>query len=197
MLAPLRRTASTTLQTLGLKKRSFSIPEHLSRNHRAISPEKLNAIERSIRANYHKGWRAEDKYTPAGYQQDLADHLKHRLEDDRTRIIPWLNHARPLKNARILEIGCGTGSSTVALAEQGAIITAVDIDENSLTVAADRCEAYGLKAEFKAINGQQIAATFPPGSFDFIIFFACLEHMTIAERLGSLVRAGTFCHHPG
>ena len=57
------------------------------------------------------------------------------------------------------------------------------MDEAALVVARDRCEAYGVDATLKAINGQQLLSKFSPGSFDFIIYFACLEHMTIAERL--------------
>jgi ubiquinone/menaquinone biosynthesis C-methylase UbiE len=88
-----------------------------------------------------------------------------------------------------LEIGCGTGSSIVDLAEQGAIVTGIDIDEDALIVARDRCTAYGLKASFMPLNGRQLAGTLQARSFDLIIFFACLEHMTIKERLESLRQA--------
>jgi methylase of polypeptide subunit release factors len=62
----------------------------------------------------------------------------------------------------------GTGSSTVALAEQGAIVTGIDIDEDALIVARDRCAAYGLKASFMPLNGRQLAGTFQARSFDLI-----------------------------
>ncbi len=167
----------------------MQIPERLRCNHRMISAESANQIETSIRANYHKGWRSETTYSVEGYRADLADHLHNRLNDDRGRIIPWLDNAHPLRGSRILEIGCGTGSSTVALAEQGAIVTGIDIDEDALIVARDRCAAYGLKASFMPLNGRQLAGIFPARSFDLIIFFACLEHMTIKERLESLRQA--------
>ncbi len=167
----------------------MQIPERLRCNHRTISGESANQIETSIRANYHKGWRSETNYSVEGYRADLADHLHNRLNDDRGRIIPWLDNAHPLRGSRILEIGCGTGSSTVALAEQGAIVTGIDIDEDALIVARDRCTAYGLKASFMPLNGRQLAGTFQARSFDLIIFFACLEHMTIKERLESLRQA--------
>jgi Methyltransferase domain len=120
------------------------VPEHLLRNHRVLPPDKAFLLANSIRTHYHKGWRAEEKYLPSVYQQDLEDHLYNRIRDDRQRIIPWLDHVRPLNGARILEIGCGTGSSTVALTEQGAVVTGIDVDEDVLVVARDRCEAYGV-----------------------------------------------------
>lgn len=167
----------------------MQIPEHLRCNHRVISAEAAQQIEMSIRANYHKGWRAESRYSPDGYKADLAAHLYDRLNDDRGRIIPWLDHARPLRGSRILEIGCGTGSSTVALAEQGAVVTAIDIDEDALLVARDRCAAYGIEATFMPLNSQRLIGAFQIGSFDLIVFFACLEHMTTQERLDSLRQA--------
>lgn len=65
-------------------------------------------------------------------QRDLDDHTQRRLHVFRTQVVPWLDSARSLSGARILEIGCGTGASTVALAEQGANVTAIDIDEERL-----------------------------------------------------------------
>jgi 2-polyprenyl-3-methyl-5-hydroxy-6-metoxy-1,4-benzoquinol methylase len=166
-----------------------SAPAYLRRNQRSLDGEGLAAVELSIRTNYHKGWRSESSYSPENYRNDLLDHLRLRLEDDRARVIPWLDHVKSLHGSRILELGCGTGSSTVALAEQGAAVTGIDIDQDALLVAKDRCAAYGVKAEFKALNGNQIFNAFGSELFDVIIYFACLEHMTIAERLESLRQA--------
>jgi 2-polyprenyl-3-methyl-5-hydroxy-6-metoxy-1,4-benzoquinol methylase len=170
-------------------QKHHELPENLRRNHRVLSPDKVLAVENSIRTHYHKGWRAEDKYLASAYQKDFEDHLHNRIGDDRQRIIPWLDHVKALKGACILEIGCGTGSSTVALSEQGAVVTGIDVDENALVVANDRCRAYAVDATLKTMSGTQLAFNFSPGSFDFIIFFACLEHMTVAERLESLRQA--------
>jgi 2-polyprenyl-3-methyl-5-hydroxy-6-metoxy-1,4-benzoquinol methylase len=90
----------------------------------------------------------------------------------------------PLSGARILEIGCGTGASTVALAEQGAQVTAVDLDGSALEVARVRCDAYGVRATF--IEANAVDAIQPA---DMIVFFACLEHMTYEERIESLRKA--------
>jgi 2-polyprenyl-3-methyl-5-hydroxy-6-metoxy-1,4-benzoquinol methylase len=169
----------------------FPVPEHLQRNFLLGDANTLGRIEQSIRKNYHVGWRAEKSYTPEAYQKDLLAHLTNRLSEDRTKIVPWLDSVLSLRNQRILEIGCGTGSSTLALAEQGACVTAIDIDEGALVVAQDRCDSYGAKAEFKVLNAQTIATNFGAGSFDHVVFFATLEHMKISERLVSLAAAWT------
>ena len=162
------------------------VPQFLRDNHISIDEARLGQIERSIRENYHTGWRSEANYSAEAYQEDLNSHLNLRLIGDRLTVVPWLAAAQPLRDQRVLEIGCGTGSSTVALAEQGAKVLGVDIDEGALAVARDRCIAYGVTAEFRSLNADRILEAFVPGSFDTIIYFAALEHMTIAERLKSL-----------
>jgi 2-polyprenyl-3-methyl-5-hydroxy-6-metoxy-1,4-benzoquinol methylase len=172
-----------------MKQMLFPVPRHLSQNQIKIDPDGLHAIRTSLDNNYHSGWRSESKYSKEVYEDDLNAHLYARLESDRRTVVPWLDRARHLRDRHILEIGCGTGSSTVALAEQGAKVVGIDIDRGALTVARDRCKVYGLEAEFHALNSTAMSDAFRDSVFDFIIFFACLEHMTIAERLAGLSSA--------
>jgi 2-polyprenyl-3-methyl-5-hydroxy-6-metoxy-1,4-benzoquinol methylase len=168
-----------------------AVPERLRGNFLSCDAVTLERVEQAIREHYHTGWRAEASYNSEAYQRDLASHLTGRLKNDRRLIVPWLDTARPLTGQRILEVGCGTGSSTLALIEQGACVTGIDVDEGALAVAHERCSAYGVKGEFRALNAENIATTFSPASFDHIIFFAALEHTTISERLASLAAAWT------
>jgi 2-polyprenyl-3-methyl-5-hydroxy-6-metoxy-1,4-benzoquinol methylase len=168
------------------KKLLFPTPSHLRKNQIPISRQGLDVIEKSIRENYHTGWRSESNYSKEMYENDLNAHLHRRLESDRLTIMPWLDNAGALRDRRILEIGCGTGSSTVAIAEQGGDVVGIDIDEGALDVARDRCRVYGVNAEFRALNADEVLETFGANAFDVVIFFACLEHMTVAERLSSL-----------
>ncbi len=166
-----------------VKNYVFSIPEELKKNMIYLPDDAMKRIEASVRKNFHKGWRAEETFKPEEYQIDLGDHVINRLESDRQRIIPWLNAAMPLKGKKILEIGCGTGSSTIALAEQGAIVTGVDLDADALIVAEDRKKEYGLDnitiAYENAVNVHKVFKD----DFDFVIFFATIEHMTHEERM--------------
>jgi len=100
--------------------------------------------------------------------------------------IPFLVEKVGLKNKQVLEIGCGTGASTLALSEQGSIVTGIDIDENALTIARKRLELYGLRQSLRNTNSINIKEDYGNKEWDIIIFYASLEHMTPEERKKSL-----------
>jgi len=87
---------------------------------------------------------------------------------------------------RVLEIGCGTGSSSVALAEQGAHVTAIDIDAAAMEVARDRCRIHGVSVDIRESSAKHLLEF---GPMDAVIYFAALEHMNNEERLQSLAEA--------
>jgi len=168
------------------KKTLFPVPSHISRNFLPVETNSLQAIRKSLKKHYYVGWRSKRNYSKEGYQADLEAHLYQRIQNDRQVVIPWIDDAVSLEGKQVLEIGCGTGSSSVAIAEQGATVTGTDIDEGAIAVAEARAVAYGVDVSYQKRNAQEITRSFDVNRFDIIMFFACLEHMTISERLISL-----------
>ncbi len=168
------------------------IPAELAEKSKVLHSIDLEILRQYLVDHYFSKTISADPTVVAEYlageegQFDLSNQLIDRLSGFRTNIIPWLNNARPLAGARILEIGCGTGSSTVALAEQGAHVVAVDVDEASLKVAEQRCALYGVNADIYFSNAVDVHTRFANEKFDFIIYFACLEHMTHEERMSAM-----------
>lgn len=109
-----------------------------------------------------------------------------RLDYFRNVIVPWIDSVIPVKNLKILEIGCGTGSSTLAFAEKGAVISAIDINEGYILEAKAKTAPYSLNIRFYVMNASELGNAFPNGMFDLTIFMASLEHMTIEERITSI-----------
>jgi ubiquinone/menaquinone biosynthesis C-methylase UbiE len=149
--------------------------------------ERERVVEQALRRHYFRSM--PDGYLETEWgRSDLEHHVTGRLHLDRTIVVPWLGGIRELAGARVLEIGCGTGSSTVALAERGADVVALDVDEASLAVARERCRQHGVDVRFVEGN----AAALPPDvrdeKFDLIIFYASLEHMTLDERLAAIAQ---------
>ncbi|MBZ0267033.1 methyltransferase domain-containing protein [bacterium] len=161
------------------------VPKALSRRFRAVPPEQLRSVEEALREHHFSTRPAGFLETDDG-RKALHDHLIGRLRVDRERFVPWISSLRPLEGMRILEVGCGTGASTVAMAEQGAVVTAVDIDENTMRAARARVAAYDVPVEFVVGNILKFDRLFPGRDFDLIVFYASLEHMTHEERIGAM-----------
>jgi len=157
-------------------------------DHRALPtlpPAALAELEDALRTDYFNRQPSAYLDTEPG-RRDLSDHLTGRLQTAREQVVPWLDSVRPLRGARVLEIGSGTGSALVALAECGAQVIGVDVDEGSLRVARKRCVLYGVATELYAVSATGVAELFRDTAFDFIIFYASLEHMTHEDRLQAI-----------
>jgi 2-polyprenyl-3-methyl-5-hydroxy-6-metoxy-1,4-benzoquinol methylase len=198
MSIKLRRSSGSSTEPIGIKQllvnaayRSL-IPRDLAANQRPLSESGRAELEEALRRNYFSqplnyfaATRDEYLASPEG-RNDMADHLDRRTRIFRRIVIPWLAAARSLPGCRILEIGCGTGASTVSLAEQGCDVVGVDVNESNLLVAQERCRIYNLEAEFLCANATDLHKHFETGAFDLIIFFATLEHLTHAERISAM-----------
>lgn len=180
----------TSIKNLVRPLLQLRIEKSIFNQYKHINQAGIKLIEASLKQNYfadkNTGFTGQEYLSSEEGQIDLQDHLYQRLDCFRNTVIPWLNAFKPLSGLSILEIGCGTGSSTVALAEQGAEVTAVDIIETDLNVARDRCKVYDLHVNFLCANATEVHDILAGQHFDFIIFFASLEHMTVNERIISM-----------
>lgn len=168
------------------------VPEHLrSRFHPSDEPRQRELAaaltEDYFGAQFPTAEEVQAYLHTSEGASDLRDHLVERLERNRGTVIPWLDHVRPLAGTRILEVGAGDGASTVALAEQGARVLAVDVNERYLKANAARCRIAGLDdVRFAAANAAELDRVAGRGEFDLIVIYAALEHMTFAERMAAL-----------
>jgi S-adenosylmethionine-dependent methyltransferase len=127
--------------------------------------------------------------SPAG-RDDLADHLHRRHEACLAHVVPWLaRHAR-LEAAEIVEIGCGTGSSTAGFAGVARHVHGYDIDAPSVEAARGRMQVLGIaNASLHCEPAPELLARLVErhaGGVDVILLYAVLEHQTIGERLESI-----------
>jgi len=124
-------------------------------------------------------------------QSYLQDHVRGRFDICRSWLIPWLENLVDLRNTDIVEIGCGTGSTSAALAIEARSVDAYDIVTSAVDTAAKRAEILGLtNAAFHHNSPDQllveVAAAHPPNTVHMVVCFAVLEHAKHQERLDLL-----------
>ncbi len=122
------------------------------------------------------------------YVHGYTTRESERLVDQATALTDFLHSGTVFPaGGRVLEAGCGVGAQTVTLARNSpeALITAIDISEESLAVARERVEA----AELTNVVFQRADVfdlPYEAGEFDHVFVCFVLEHLRNPE--GALAR---------
>lgn len=189
------RSVARRARDLIFQVKPFECPPALRARHRPAIDNAETILTQSLRTHYfsYPAYFPDpvDVYLSSeDGRGDLDQHLFDRLNNNRERVVPWIVDAvGDLQGKSVLEVGCGTGATTVALAEQGADLLACDEHDGSLRVASDRLDCYGLSSELRCMDAKHVFAANSGRQFDVILFLAVLEHMTLTERLHALREA--------
>jgi len=106
----------------------------------------------------------------------------------------WIRqHAGAFTDKKILDVGCGGGILSEAMAKEGATVTGIDLADKSLKVARLHGLESGIKVEYKLISAEDMAETHE-ATFDIVTCMEMLEHV---PDPGSIVRACARMVKPG
>ena len=98
-----------------------------------------------------------------------------------------------LEKAKVIEVGCGGGILTDAMAARGADVTGIDMAPGPLTVAKLHALESGNSVNYQQITAEEQCAK-TPGAFDLV---ACLEVLEHVPDVGSTVQACADLAKPG
>jgi len=98
-----------------------------------------------------------------------------------------------LKNQTVVDVGCGGGILSEALAQSGAQVTGIDLATESLAVASDHAKANGLTIDYREISAEDLAAE-KPAHYDVVTCLEMLEHVpdpaAVVAACATLVKPG-------
>ncbi|MBS0487866.1 MAG: bifunctional 2-polyprenyl-6-hydroxyphenol methylase/3-demethylubiquinol 3-O-methyltransferase UbiG [Proteobacteria bacterium] len=122
-------------------------------------------------------------------------------KDGESRPLHDLNPARlnyiaervALKGARVLDVGCGGGILSEALARAGAQVTGIDLAPRVLEVARLHLHESQLEVDYRLISVEALAAEMP-ATFDAV---ACMEMLEHVPDPGSVIAACAALLKPG
>lgn len=134
--------------------------------------EKFNALAASW-------WDPEGKFRP--------------LHDINPFRIDYIAERVAIEGIRCLDVGCGGGILSEALALRGAQVTGIDLAEKPLAVARTHAKASGAKVDYRLIAAEDLLPD-EAGRYDVVTCLELLEHVPEPD---SLVQACADLTRPG
>jgi 2-polyprenyl-6-hydroxyphenyl methylase/3-demethylubiquinone-9 3-methyltransferase len=128
----------------------------------------------------HRWWDPESEFRPL-----------HQINPLR---LDWIQGLAPLHGQRALDVGCGGGILSDAMARAGAQVTGIDLATKALKVAQlHALEAQTPNVKYREISAEALAAE-QPGSFDVVTCMEMLEHVpdpaSVVRACATLVKPG-------
>lgn len=124
-------------------------------------------------------WDPESEFAPL-----------HAINPLRTE---YINLHSPVKGLKVLDVGCGGGLISEALAAFGAQVTGIDMGEAPLSVAKLHLLESGLNVEYKKITAEELAAE-QPEHYDIVTCLEMLEHVpdpaSVISACANMVKPG-------
>ena len=128
----------------------------------------------------HRWWDPESEFRPL-----------HQINPLR---LDWIQGLAPLQGQRALDVGCGGGILSDAMARAGAQVTGIDLASKALKVAQlHALEAQTPNVSYREISAEALAAE-QPASFDVVTCMEMLEHVpdpaSVVRACATLVKPG-------
>ena len=115
------------------------------------------------------------------------------LHDINPLRLKFINDRAGLKDKHVLDIGCGGGILTEAMAALGANVTGIDLGEAPLAVAKLHLKESGRKVDYRCVSAEELARE-QPGAYDVVTCLEMLEHVpdpaSSVAACASLVKPG-------
>lgn len=128
----------------------------------------------------HRWWDSEGEFRPL-----------HQLNPLR---LGWIDGIAPLKGQQVLDVGCGGGILSDAMARKGAQVLGIDLAAKSLRIARlHALEAQTSGVEYREVSAEALAHE-QPARYDVVTCMEMLEHVphpaSIVQACANLVRPG-------
>ena len=129
----------------------------------------------------------------AGIWWDRNGEFKALHDINPVRLAYVRDRAAGLDKKMVLDVGCGGGLLSEALAACGGRVTGIDMAEASLAVARTHMQTSGLAIDYRRTTAEAHADE-KPGRYDVVVCMELLEHVprpaSIIDACARLVRPG-------
>jgi 2-polyprenyl-6-hydroxyphenyl methylase/3-demethylubiquinone-9 3-methyltransferase len=120
-----------------------------------------------------------DKISKVWWDPRGEMHTLHTINPLRLSFIEEYN---TLANLKVLDVGCGGGILSEALARAGAQVTGIDLSHSSIGVARQHAQSQGLRVDYRHENVEEFASR-QADSYDIVTCMEMLEHVPYPRQI--------------
>lgn len=117
------------------------------------------------------------------------------LHDINPLRLDFIDARAGLAGKKVLDVGCGGGILSEAMARRGADVTGIDLGEAPLGVARLHAQEQGVAIEYRHVSVEALAEE-QPGHYDVVTCMEMLEHVpdpaSVVRACAALVRQGGY-----
>ena len=115
------------------------------------------------------------------------------LHDINPLRLDYIDARAGLAGKKVVDVGCGGGILSEAMALHGVAVTGIDMGEAPLKVAALHLLESGAEVDYRYMSAEQLAAQ-EPGMYDVVTCMELLEHVpdptSVVSACAQLVKSG-------
>ena len=158
----------------------------------SVSPDISRSAEHQTLVDTHfhsrvTQWR--DVYEQEGLEGAI---YRKRLDV----VLRWIDELAIPTGQKVLEIGCGAGRCTVALAQRGYLIHAMDSVEGMLNFTQEHAIEAGVSSSVTTSLGDAHNLPFPDGSFGLVLAIGVIPYLQFPQKglseMARVLRPGGF-----
>src|SRR5688572_24463415 len=127
----------------------------------------------------HRWWDPESEFKP--------------LHDINPLRLDHIDRIAQIQGKAVLDVGCGGGILSEAMAARGARVTGIDLADKAIRVAKLHLLESGREVEYMTVSAEDLAAT-RPGTYDVVTCMELLEHVPdpgrTVQACAALVKPG-------
>ncbi|WP_163833020.1 bifunctional 2-polyprenyl-6-hydroxyphenol methylase/3-demethylubiquinol 3-O-methyltransferase UbiG [Spartinivicinus ruber] len=147
----------------------------MATEHTNVDPQEIAKFE----ALAHRWWDKSSEFKP--------------LHDINPLRLSFIEQFVNLAGQKVVDVGCGGGILSEAMAIRSADVTGIDMGEEPLTVAKLHGLESGVKVDYQQITAEGLASQ-QQGTFDVVTCMEMLEHVphpiSVIEACSQLVKPG-------
>jgi 2-polyprenyl-6-hydroxyphenyl methylase/3-demethylubiquinone-9 3-methyltransferase len=106
----------------------------------------------------------------------------------------YIDEHSPVAHKQLVDVGCGGGLLSEAMAFRGAIVTGIDAGQTPLNVAKLHMLESGARVDYRQITAEELARE-KPAAFDIVTCLEMLEH--VPDPASVISACATLCKPGG